>query len=384
MDKEEIQTKIDALKGKKAQLTGPKHKKKRYHINRKIKDLQHQLQKCIYSFPNDQFELNQQEYHQYFSHIEDVEIRKASVESTIPANRHELFARMPTVAKCMPALLIPLQFIRELGYRRIDIFWDRSGFDKFGDGSSDAYELLRFQYQCSNNCKINGGNWFDCRYVFHTEAAARRQFEDQSFINRITETTTCRRRKLNVFGNDKIAYEIFFGKIKGNKLIAKVIVWRIKSVIIKLYGAHMPTLDLKRLLDIADVQAQRWEINEDTVAQLMDLPHYQEFVIGLRICFKADASSRKKTYHQHQLEMDKLGDQLKTQKGIPNLLKLILYGAEKIRAEKEDVYQLRHRCQFCRKLTSNCCKCKKVYYCGKHCQKKDWQQHKHHCTFKST
>ena len=34
-------------------------------------------------------------------------------------------------------------------------------------------------------------------------------------------------------------------------------------------------------------------------------------------------------------------------------------------------------CKVCKKkATKQCSKCRKVYYCSKKCQKKDWKQHK--------
>lgn len=48
--------------------------------------------------------------------------------------------------------------------------------------------------------------------------------------------------------------------------------------------------------------------------------------------------------------------------------------------EKPSLNLIRSGCAVCSNLTSKCCNnCKKIMYCSKECQEKDWSQHKEFC-----
>jgi len=382
MNQDEIQQNIDVLQEKKARLTSPKNKKKRYKINKKIRALQRELQQCIYAFPNNQFELTAQEYHDYFSHIEDFEasydtaVRIPGTTTFLPPDRNELFAGTPLIAKCMPALLIPLPFIQQLGYQRIEMIWESPNniWNRFS--SVDGYEIIQVYYDSGTGRKATFSRFSDIRVVFATAAEAQNQFENSTFMNKFTElsSTGPARIKLDIFGNDKIAYKIY------EPLPSTIIIWCEKSVIIKIMVVRMPICDLKEMVDIANVKAQLWKVSETTVARLLELSHYQELVVGLRVDIGGDPTSGKKTYIQMQNEFHELTEKkiAESTNGILNENEFYELALKKQEAKKK-MYQLRHRCQFCSKLAHQPCKCKKVYYCSPECQTKDWKRHKREC-----
>jgi len=403
MNQEEIQKRIDTLIDKRANLKyQKKYKKKRQRIDKKINALQRQLQQYdseIYSFPADQFELTPQEYHNYFSHIETLEADDNNILPIAdlmgklpPPDRHQLFSATPLIAKCMPALLIPRQCFQKLGYKREYFFWING--ENWNQFSTDQYEweLMRTVYM--NH--LSGITIFDARYAFETEADALRHFEDQTFIRKITETQMHKHLNVNAFGDNVIAFRVCAGIWN----FYTVVVWRVKAVIIKLFAkSSIPNnrakiRDLKKLIGIANIQAQLWNVNDDTVTQLLTFSHYQELVVGLRVQVTVGFTSRRKTYLQHRRDMEKIEHKWKcaqTNIGVSSMgdwINRINYrqmsGAlHELMASGQNVYQLRHRCETCRKITTKPCKgCKKVYYCSIECQKKDWQRHKQDCTFK--
>jgi len=382
MNQDEIQQKIHVLQEKKARLTSLKNKKKRYKINKKIRALQRELQQCIYAFPDNQFELSAQEYHDYFSHIEDFE---ASYDTAVcipgtttflPPDRKKLFAETPLIAKCMPALLIPLPFIQQLGYQRIEMNWQSHNniWNRFSWGV-DGCEIIEVDYDSAGR-KAALSRFSDCRVVFASAAEAQYQFERPTFMNRLTElaSTGPARIKLDIFGNDKIAYKIC------DAFSCTIIIWREQSVIIRIIAARMPICDLKEMIDIANVQAQLWEVSETTVARLLELPHYQELVVGLRVYIRGDPTSGKKTYIQMQIEINELMRKKIAESKNGGLKENAFRElALKQQEAKKKMYQLRHRCQFCSKLAHQPCTCKMVYYCSTECQTNDWKRHKREC-----
>jgi len=119
------------------------------------------------------------------------------------------------------------------------------------------------------------------------------------------------------------------------------------------------------MVDIANVKAQLWKVSETTVARLLELSHYQELVVGLRVDIGGDPTSGKKTYIQMQNEFHELTEKkiAESTNGILNENEFYELALKKQEAKKK-MYQLRHRCQFCSKLAHQPCKCKKVYYCS--------------------
>lgn len=113
----DLRKQLRQLEKRRLALTGKANKKKRNKINRSILNLQARLQASELVIPCDQFDLSPEELHRVYSHVECINAQENKDVAEM------VFDLSHLVAKCAPALLIPISSLKALGFERTNMSW---------------------------------------------------------------------------------------------------------------------------------------------------------------------------------------------------------------------------------------------------------------------
>lgn len=364
MNTSDIMERLKKLKASKALLTGNTNKKKRNKINRLISDLEKRVAASKLDVPKNQFDLSAQELHDVYSHIECMEGKGLSADV--------LFDISNFIAKCAPALLIPIHHLEALNLRRSKMRWNGiSCPDTLGINSDP--EILLWQYQNADGTK----EFFDVRWVFENEELAKAAFEDEVFLRDVLECHAG-----FIISSSPLFEETMSSFANLNKWPCTAVAWQCGSIVAKtFFVGKFPRKEMSRLVHAAKSQVRDWYPCDEVISKLSRMKHYRKIVIGMRFLIWPEDWKRKFPIQYEAIESNEQTRISREAESIQDRIERGTHFFVKSRDNaKKKTIQLKHRCANCDKIAYvKCGRCRKVYYCDAKCQKAHYDEHKRSC-----
>jgi len=365
MNHSDLQKQLRQLEKRRLALTGKANKKKRNKINRSILNLQARLTASELVIPSDQFDLSTEELHRVYSHVECINAQEERDVGEM------VFDVSNLIAKCAPALLIPISSLKKLGFERTNMSW--TGMSPAEPNivghemQPHPSEVLKWHYIRKGSKSKE--QVFDVRWIFEDEEASKKAFEDEAFIADVLETDTTgpymfiRLTQLPPELKGTVCSKGF----PGQEL---VVAWRDGLVVAKLFLVGVKKHHVFRFVRQAQEQTRQWFPCEELLAKLCSIPNYRKIVVGLRLAIQPKGFKR----------LFPIAYETKFGQKEKNFITAMQLKCKTEKNRKKKTIQIKHRCAFCQKIAyMKCARCSKAYYCNASCQAEHYDTHRKEC-----